>query len=332
MVSNSSRANEWFQLADHSLRAASSVNSTHTLAGRKKKLSELQFSLEYVIKGLIIFIFEEGKKLIPTSLDSLLTNLSSKNFQQAVETKEIIELGLIREIQSKVEKILDIYRNPRAGGHTPLSELFDIKLINIIIRSIRSALDFLSAHQNELSDGTGIPVVYLNSFLKFHSMILNNCKKIEVLFLGTNRNKFAEILELTHSIEKQITYFEENRFNVMVWYLASIHLVNGLICLSGSLKESEERRLRQFDSSLGNAFNKICSSKSVPADLDWLVTIIKCYLTLITYAPFVTYLEGYWQAAKYPESGVIDPELLEHVDDAQRMIEKMFDNVKHLLV
>lgn len=331
MFPKSPGARAWLETAYLSLDAASKVNSAPTLANQKKKLSELQLALECLVKALIIFIVEEGKRLLPGAFTSLLAGLSSQSLQQAVETTHIVEAGILSEIESKVMTIIEIYQNPKIGGHTPLRRLFDEKLINTIASSTRSALNFLSMYKKEFSEGAGIPVDYISSFLQFHRIILHNYNKIEAIFLGREKNKFTKIIRLTQSLEEQITFFDRNRFKVMVWHVASIHLVNGIIGLSGSLKESEERRLREFDTSVGEVFLKMCNSRTVPAELDWIVTILKCYLMLITYAPLVTYLEDYWQAAKYPASGMIDAELLEHVDVAQRMIKKLFDNVEHLL-
>ena len=58
MFPESPLAREWLETAYSSLEAASKVNSAPTLANQKKKLSELQLSLECLVKALIIFIVE----------------------------------------------------------------------------------------------------------------------------------------------------------------------------------------------------------------------------------------------------------------------------------
>ena len=76
-------------------------------------------------------------------------------------------------------------------------------------------------------------------------------------------------------------------------------------------------------------------SRSIPQKLKWLEKSIMGMLAFLSHAPALTYVNRFWESAKYPEAGSkvpeLNAELIEHVGDAEEIANEFLRLVATLL-
>ena len=319
-IKRAKRSDAWFRRAEANLRTASLIRESEGLESKVKKLSEIQLGIELTVKCLIIDIIEGSDQIIPPEV----LNVGHKILERfRLLIAQSFTESDFQAISSTIDSIFEIYKDPKAGEHNPVENILKPQLISEITRAFDSSLNFLLAHKGEFAESTKIPTSYLDAHLNFWASFLNSYRTANDILIKSQPHAFRELINLTSQMNLQVEYFKQHSFDILVWQVDSLHLLNGTLALSGLLSKQEGDELKRYDAFLGNAFLAMIKSRSIPQELKWLEKSIVGVLAFLSRAPTLTYINRFWESAKYPEVGSkvpeLDAELIEHVGDAEKI-------------